>query len=78
MKQFLYKLAGFLLISLSVALAPFQAGYCDDCSNLDEPCSADEAVGKCCETYTNDQNETRKLKCNDTDSICVDDGPKEE
>ena len=57
-------------------MAAFQAGYCDDCSTLDEPCSTDGALGTCCETYTNDQNETKKLKCStdaDTENTCVDD-----
>ena len=70
----------FILLSLVLSLAslPLQKGICE-CSQEGEPCG--EGLGECCPTYTNDQSETRKLKCSSdpkTENTCVDDGAVKE
>lgn len=78
---FLYKLAIIAPLACFLAILPFQSGFCE-CANLDEPCSQNSdnasSIPKCCPTYSNDQNETRYLKCSTeptTENTCVDNGP---
>ena len=65
-------------LTMFVAMMPFLAGLCQGCSGEGQPCSPDGVLGKCCPTYTNNNGETRKLKCSTdpkTENTCVDNGP---
>lgn len=64
MRTLLNKLFTLLLIAFALAMFPGGQGICVDCSKLDEPCSKDGVLGKCCPTHTDPAtNRTFPLEC---------------